>query len=475
MTRAIKNHAGDFVAILVMILLAVVVSGYVLIHQGFRFPLIQSTPFSDYVELQTGQAVTPGQGQSVRVSGVQIGDIGGISLKNGHAVVRIDILPKYRHLIHTDATALLRPRTGLDDMFLELNPGRSPSPVAPRGYTIPMSNTLPDINLDEVLAQLDSNTRAYLDQLINGAGLGLKNRGDELAQVFERFEPTHRDLARLNQAVAVRGADLQQLVDSLARLNDALAAKQGQIVQLVDASSVVFHAFASQDASVRQAIALLPSTLLQTTNTLEKVRAFAQQLGPATASLIPAARALPAANSALSALAVPSTPILKNQIRPFVVASRPLIRNLRPAAVRLAAATPNLSTTFNVLNHLFNMLGYEPSSPQHGYLWWLAWLGHNARSVFSNQDANGDFRNLFLQFSCASMAQLANGVGGALAEAILNLTPVLTDAKLCPAQSKANASAYAQLQQGRLSKRAAVNPLATLGASVPFDPQLPTH
>ncbi|HET9074650.1 MAG TPA: MlaD family protein [Solirubrobacteraceae bacterium] len=477
MKRAITTHSRDFAAILGLLLAAVVVSGYILVHQGFRFPLVESTPFSDYVDLQTGQAVTPGQGQSVRVSGVQIGDIGAISLHNGYARVRMDIQPQFRHLIHTDATALLRPRTGLDDMFIELNPGRSPAPVAPVGFTIGMNNSLPDINLDEVLAELDSDTRAYLDQLINGVGGGLRGRGDELAQVLMRFEPTHRDLAAVSQAVAARGADLANLVHALARLNGALAQKQVQITSLVRSSDTVFSAIAAEDHHVAGALALLPSTLAATTDALAKVHTFAAQLGPAARNLVPAVRALPAANSALVALARPSAPIVAHQIRPFVRAAQPVVRELQPAAQRLAGATPNVTTAFGVLQSFVNMLGYQPTSGPnagHGYLWWLAWADHNARSLFSSQDANGDFRNLFLQFSCASLAQLAQGTGsGALEETLLNLTPIITDAGLCPAQAKANAAAYAALRAGRLTSRQARDPLSAGGTLVPFLPKLP--
>jgi phospholipid/cholesterol/gamma-HCH transport system substrate-binding protein len=472
--RAIRTHAVDFVAIIFLVFGAVVVSAYILAHQGFRFPLFSSTPFSDYVDLQTGQAVTPGQGQSVRVSGVQIGTIGAISLHNGYARVRIDIDPKYRHLIHTDATALLRPRTGLDDMFLELNPGAAPAPVAPAGFTISMANTVPNVNLDEVLSELDGDTRAYLDQLVNGAGLALTHRGGELAQVLERFEPTHRDLAELNSAVATRGRDLQSLVHALGTLNTALAAKQVQIEQMVHASAQVFGDFAAESGSVSQAVAELPATLRQTTDTLTKVQAFAQQLGPAAVNLLPAARALPAANRALQALAIPSTPIVQHEIRPFVTAARPVVRQLKPAAAELAAATPNLATTFTVLNHFVNMLGYYPGGNQHGYLWWLAWADHNARSLFDSQDANGDFRNLFLQLSCASLAQVASGANGALAETVLNLTPILTTAGLCPAQAAANAAAYRAFEAGHLSGRLAHDLTATAGMKVPFLPKLPT-
>ncbi len=438
MKRAITTHLGDFAAILVLLVLSVVVAGYVLNHERLRFPLIQSAPFKMYAAFQTAQAVTPGQGQTVRVSGVQIGDIGPETLHNGIATIELDIDQKYKNLIHTDATALLRPKTGLKDMFLEVNPGTAPAPVAKPGFTVPVSNTLPDVNLDEIWSSLDADTRAYLDLLVNGAGQGLNGKGDQLAQVFERFEPTHQDLARLNSAVAVRGRNLQRLINSLARLNTALATKQGQIVSLVDASAAVFRAWASQGANVSRAVADLPGTLQQATTTLQKVTTFANALGPAAAHLIPAANALPAANAALTQLAGPNATtcgggstcaIVRDQIRPFVIAARPVVRNLRPAAVHLAKATPNLGKVFKVLNHLGNLLGYNPGNATHGYLWWLAWLDHNARTLFSVQDANGDFRPLFLQGSCATLNQVAGG--SPLADLALGITQVIKASGLC--------------------------------------------
>ena len=431
MKLAIKKHLSDFVAILALLVLSIVVAGYILNHERLRFPFIQSSQFTIDAEFSTAQAVAPGQGQTVRVSGVQIGDIGGVTLKNGIAVVRMDINQQYKHLIHTDATALLRPRTGLKDMFIELNPGSRSAPVAPPGYTIQVSNTLPDINVDEILSSLDADTRAYLDLLVNGAGQGLKGGGgNELAQVFVRFEPTFRDLARVNKAVAKRGTNLRRLVNSLQRLNTALAARQGQIVQLVDSSSTVFRAFASEDQNISRAVADLPGTLSQTTATLAKVQALANQLGPAATNLLPAAQALPAANEAIAALAKPAAPIVQNEIRPFVIAARPVVSDLSPAAVNLASATPNLQKVFAVLNHFVNMLGYFPGGAQHGYLWWLAWLGHNTRTLFSIQDANGPYRPLFIQFSCSQISLLTSPTSPfSLVGGLLNLAPARS---FCP-------------------------------------------
>jgi phospholipid/cholesterol/gamma-HCH transport system substrate-binding protein len=425
MKRAIKNHAGDVAALLALLVLSVAVAGYILHHERLRFPF-ESAPLTMYAQFSTAQAVMPGQGQSVRVSGVQIGDIDGVKLQNGVAVVQMGIYQKYKNLIHTDATALLRPRTGLKDMFIEIDPGSTQAPVAPHPYTIPVSQTLPDVNLDEILSSLDADSRAYLALLVNGAGEGLSpNGGGELAQVFARFEPTFRDLARVSRAVALRGRNLRRLVNALARLNTALAAKQGQIVQLVDSSSTVFRAFASENQNISRSVADLPGTLTQATSTLGKVQGLAEQLGPAADKLVPAARELPAVNAALTALSKPAAPIVENQIRPFVAAALPVVSDLRPAANNLATASPNLEKTFTVLGHLVNMLGYSPGGGQHGYLWWLAWLGHNTRTLFSIQDANGPYRPLFIQFSCSQIGELTNpGSEFALVGGLLNLAPL---------------------------------------------------
>ena len=67
----------------------------------------------------------------MRVAGVQIGLISKVDAQERPGVVTADIEPKWIKKLdmHTDTTALLRPRTGLKDMFIELEPGleRSPS------------------------------------------------------------------------------------------------------------------------------------------------------------------------------------------------------------------------------------------------------------------------------------------------------------------------------------------------------------
>jgi phospholipid/cholesterol/gamma-HCH transport system substrate-binding protein len=434
---AIRKHFKDFLAVLGLFVIALGVSFYILGKERLRFPLIQPKPFVLQAEFQTAQAVIAGQGQTVRVSGVRIGDIGGVQLKDGRAIVRMDIDPQYKSLVHTDATALLRPKTGLKDMFIQITPGSDTAPVAKENWTIPIEATSPDVNPDEILGTLDSDTRDYLKLLISDAGRGLKGRSSDLRDLFRRFEPTHKDLARLNGAVAERRDNLRRLVSSLNSLNGELAHHGDDLAQLVDSSASVLRAFASEDQNISAAVAELPSTLSQTTDTLGRVQRFADVLGPTTQNLRPAARALDPANRAITPFAKEATPLLASDIRPFVREARPVVRDLRPASTQLANAAPNLTRTFTQLNNFFNLLAFNPNgregpenaARQEGYLFWLAWAQHMAIQLFSTSDAHGVLRPLTIGAPCAEVQQTVHDQPEL--EFLQMLTPILTSSAAC--------------------------------------------
>ena len=157
MREAVRKHRTDFAMIVGLVVVALLVGGYVLSQQRFSLP--RGVPFfgSDFVtykaELQSAQSVTPGQGQTVQVAGVDIGEIRKVDLVGGRAVVTMKIRRKYTP-IYTDATALLRPKTGLNDMLIELTPGSKTAGELPSSEHVPINQTLPNVNADEILAGL---------------------------------------------------------------------------------------------------------------------------------------------------------------------------------------------------------------------------------------------------------------------------------------------------------------------------------
>jgi phospholipid/cholesterol/gamma-HCH transport system substrate-binding protein len=436
--RAIREHRRDFVAIVALFAVAAGVAFYILDHQRLRFPILEDKPFRLKAEFETAQAVTPGQGQTVRVSGVRIGDIGKVELRRtGRAVITMDIDRKYADLVHTDASALLRPKTGLKDMFIELHPGSHDAPVAKEGWTMPLRSTLPDVNPDEFLAGLDRDTRDYLKLLLNGAGKGLDRRGGDLQDALARFEPTFRDIEAVSSEVAKRRVELRRLISSLNRLNAEVKTKDDDLSELIVTSSKVFRAFASESSNVSATVGELPSTLRQATRTLDKVDRLARVLRPASEKLIPVAGAIERANRSTTPYAREAAPLLRKEIRPFVRDARPLMRSLRPTARGLVQAEPYLTRSFVVLNHLFNLLAFnpegreDPAKPtrEEGYLFHLAWLQHQTANIFSSGDAHGPGRPITTGGTCATLRALVEAQPGAAL--LFGFGGVLTDPNVC--------------------------------------------
>ena len=437
MKLILRRRMKDFIAIIVLLSLASYVGWYILQHQRLRIPLLEEKAFVINAEFPTAQAIVPGQGQTIRVAGVRIGDIGGTELREGKAIVKFELDQKWKHLVRQDATAFLRPKTGLKDMFVELNPGTKSAPVAKHGFTIPVANTLPDVNPDEVLSALDADTRDYLKLLIQGAGQGLRGRGNDLRDVLKRFEPTYRDLALVQGEVVKRRKELRRLINSLQRLNTRLAGGDDDLAELVQVASKVFETLASEKANVSATIRELPDALEQTRAGLAKVESMANVLRPASTNLIPVVRQLRKTNEATAPFAREAGPIVRDQVRPFVREMRPLARRLLPTVKDLIKSEPGLTRSFAVLNHFFNMLSYNPNGKEgpeklerdEGLFYYVAWLAHQTNSIFANQDAHGVMRSLTLGGTCTTIAGTAKT--NPAIEQLFGLTGVLTDPAIC--------------------------------------------
>lgn len=445
MKSAISKHLRDFAALIGMGAVALFCAGYILTQERFRFPIIEESPYILKAEFSDAQGVMPGQGQTVRIAGMRIGDIGKVELRNGRAVVTMEIEQRFKNRVHRDARALLRPRTGLKDMFIALDPGTSKSPVMRENEVIAVSNTRPDVDADEILRMLDNDTRDYLKLLINGAGKGLEGRASDLREVFRRLGPLHRDIAKLQTEVAKRRVNLARLVHNYGQTMDTLSREDRDLTSLVRSSRTVFGRLAREDRQISTAVSRLPGALRQTHATLGKVQTLGEVATPAFEALRPAVRRIPAANAAVRPLALEATPILRDKIRPFAREAQPYLKNLRPAAENLEQASPDLRESFLELNRFFNQLSFNPKGREkltgdrtadlardEGYLFWLAWVAQNTTSIFSTADASGPYRRIVAGFTCSAL--LAAVKQEPANELILGVSDVLSDPGLCPAQ-----------------------------------------
>jgi len=424
MRTAIRKHLTDFLAIIALLVIAGGVSTYILINQRLTLPawvpVIGSDFFTVKADMSTAQAVTPGQGQTVTVAGVDIGEIAKVELENGKGVITFDIEPEHSR-IYKDATVLLRPKTGLKDMVAELDPGTEAAGRLEEGDHIPVSQTLPDVNLDEILATLDADTRSYLQVLLGSAAEGLRGNARNLGDAIRRFEPTARDTRAIFEQLEDRKENIKRAMHNLSLLMEELGSKDDEIAEFVRNSNAVMGALAEQDASLRATLQELPSTLDVTQEALASAGDFADQLGPTLQALRPGARALGPSLRATRPFLRESIPIIREEIRPFVRAARPTVKELRPTMRNLSRAAPDLVTTLELANKLLNMLAYNPPGVEEGFLFWTAWANHLAPTIFQTQDAHGPIRRGTFIGSCSAFDVLDS-----IAQANPSLAPLVT-------------------------------------------------
>lgn len=399
----IERYRTAFIAVVTMVVIAAAVGGYILAHENLKLPgwvpLLGRDYYTLKADIQTAQAVTPGQGQAVTIAGAKIGEVGSVDLHNGVATITMRVTPKYAR-IYRNATLLLRPKTQLQDITVEVNPGTPSAGKLPSGGTLPLSQTAPNVNFDEFLSSLDAETRSYLQELLAGAGEGFKNNGKAFSATLKRFYPLTREIREIAKELTTRHENIGRSIHNFRLLMEALGGKDKQLAELVDASNAVFATFAKEDQNVQSTLRLLPGALRKARSGLGKLATAAHVLGPTLHELKPFAKALGPANEATQKLTAATTPIIKNQIRPFAREILPTINLIAPDTKELAEAFPKLATSFSVFNEFFNELANNPGNGQGGFLFFLDWANHNLNSVVSSSDANGVLGRTLVYFNC---------------------------------------------------------------------------
>jgi phospholipid/cholesterol/gamma-HCH transport system substrate-binding protein len=436
MTKAIRTYFTDFIAIIVVAALALATLTYILANQKASLPDWIPGLGEEFYELNaefsTSQSVTAGQGQGIMISGIQVGKVGEVNLENGHAVVRMDIEPKYAELIHKDARLLLRPKTGLNDMVIEVDPGTK-GDTPPEGSSIPMAQTAPNINPDEVLATLDADTRDYLTLLLQGGAEGIGGQGRELSAGLRRFEPTARDLARLGRVLAARRKNIRGVIHNFRLVAEELGDSDSQLARFIDASNAALGAFAEQQDALAQSVAELPPTLRSTQTNLEKANELSLTLAPALLALIPQAVELQPALESTQNLFTDTLSPIRDQIRPFTRQIQPTIRHLNQASEPLERTAAGSRVAFGDLNNLLAKLAFNPKgSRKEGFLFWLAWLNHGVNAIYLTQDAEGPLHRGLLVVSCGTvrLGELT-AVGNPLLDTELNATDLPDSQEIC--------------------------------------------
>jgi phospholipid/cholesterol/gamma-HCH transport system substrate-binding protein len=411
--RQARGHRKDTIAIIVLAIAGIVMMLGIFTQQKASLPAWLPVVGEEFdhitAEFATAQAVTPGQGQAVDIAGIQIGKVASVDLENGHAVVGMDIEPKYMELIHPDASFLLRPKTNLNDMIVEIEPGTAKG-HAEDGDNFTLAQTEANTNLDAFLATLDADTRQYIQLLVAGGAQGIGGRGKQLSSVLRRFQPFVHYTAKLNKAVAARHVALSRVIHNFNLVTEELARHDAAVKRFVTSSKDALGNFANQQQSVQTAFEEFPSTLDAARSGLASSNRFSQAAYPTLIKLIPQAQALTPAFKATERLFRETTPPIRDQIRPFTREIRPVLKHSAEAAQPFEKTVRNFGNSLGGFNSFLNELSYKPKGSRQSYLFYLPWLNHNFNSAFL-QDAGGPILRGIVLISCTG-AQFGYGFAG---------------------------------------------------------------
>jgi phospholipid/cholesterol/gamma-HCH transport system substrate-binding protein len=273
--------------------------------QGYRF----TVEFPDAVELATEAQVD--------ISGVTVGHVVSVGLdhKTGlsRAVIEIDkqFAPR-----PADTRAILRAKTLLGETYVELSVGNPNGPKLADNGTLPQAQVSPTVELDQIFSTFDPTTRQAFETWMQQGGIALTNRGEQFNVALADLYPFATNVESVVTVLRRQGKATTTLLHDGAQVFSALSQSPSELQSFVRNNNALFASTAARDAELAATIKAFPAFLSESTATINQLTRFSQTTKPLVDELRPAAVAL---NPVLA-----KTVTLAPELRDLVVDVAPL-------------------------------------------------------------------------------------------------------------------------------------------------------
>lgn len=375
--RTIPGLGRDVTAIVALIVAGLLVAGVILAKQRVHWPWQDEVILK--ADFRSVPAISPGNGQEVRIAGVTVGRIMEADVTDdGRARLTLALEPG--HPVYKDTHLVLRPKTPLNDMYVEMSQGSEQAGELEDGALIPVEQTSNPVQVDEVLGHLDESTRTALTTLLGESDVALASAATHLPEGLDATGQTLETLKPVVRAMAQRRGSIASLVTALQTIASAAGKDDARLQRLVTSLATTVTTLAEHDDDVRAALKALPGATDELRSATSAVTGLSTELDPALANLKEAAGDLPPALESLGDVAkevedtaVRAQPVVEQlrpviaDLRPFVDALRPTLDNVVPIGARLDRGTKVL------VSRLTDLQAFV----------------YNTASVVSLQDANG--------------------------------------------------------------------------------------
>jgi phospholipid/cholesterol/gamma-HCH transport system substrate-binding protein len=294
----------------------------------------------------------------VRISGVDIGHV--VSLKIGkdgrsHATLEID---SQDAPIRADMHAIVRQKTLLGETYVQLIPEGIPlgksGPFLPDGGQLADSQVEPSVTLDDILASLNTKTRAAFQVWQQSVEEGINGRGEAINNDFATLNPFVQSANGLVSVLASQEGAVTALVHNTGVVFTALAGRDHQLEGLISNGNHTFQAAAEGSQAFAEAFRALPRFENSGRVALKELDKFAADVNPYYEEFRPAELQL----SKLVAAAKPFTPPFDHFLTSLGPLTKAAKQGLPDVAKSLNLTVPLLENLSPVLHNFDPFLQY---------------------------------------------------------------------------------------------------------------------
>jgi len=265
------------------------------------------------ISAEFAQATELGSQADVRISGVNVGKVISVGLDRRTGLTRavMEIDPQFAPR-PADTRAILRQKTLLGETYVELSPGSPAGRKLADGATLPRGQIAPTVQLDQILSTFDPATRRAFETWMQQQGTALTGRGQDLNAALAELYPFATNVDSVLAVLNRDSAATSTLLNDGGQVFSAIARSPAALQQLIINANGAFSATAAQSTALAQTIQAFPPFLIATKATVDRVARFAHTTKPLVDELRPAAVQLTPALKSLAVLAPQLKSLLVN-------------------------------------------------------------------------------------------------------------------------------------------------------------------
>ena len=254
-------------------------------------------------------------GNQVKVGGVPAGSIKDISLADdGTALVEMEINGDYAPL--SDNTVAVVRAGSLSSIAgrsieLQMPEGDRSGDEIPDGGTLPISQTISAVDLDQLFNTFDDQTIGNFKKVIKGFATSYEGIGPQANAGFKYLNPFLSTSRRVFAELTSDERRFERLIIDGASLSGAVAERSDDLEQFVSNTNTMMGAIASENVALADTIGKLPDFMRNFNTTAVNLRAALDDLDPLVSASIPVARKLQPFTATLRGFATDAVPTVR--------------------------------------------------------------------------------------------------------------------------------------------------------------------